>query len=177
MLGILRFTDQIALRSHVDSNRETGNIADNSSLLSRIQTQQRQGWKRLRSNKNAVKEEKLVEFGWLMHQASTGKYLQLRSNKGGGTRKRKVATSTTIADIQTIAESTFFIDNTSIHGRLDDFHRCIVRFDQTPLQSNITLSHIYNTTGVTNLRLYLQTKRIVSTHILMYIYVVIIPVF
>ena len=104
------------LREKVESQRaKKGKIAE--------ETNEAEDMRRVNGqpgNKNACKRTRTIELGWI-HKPSESESKYVRSNKGGGTRKIKIAKSATKREILEESKKLFFPHGVSKKGRVRNF--------------------------------------------------------
>ena len=71
-------------------------------------------------NRNAAKQTRLIEVGW--KNKASQRSIQVRKNKGGGTRKLEISKLTTKADIIKTAVDLFFPNGRSVKRPISDFN-------------------------------------------------------
>ena len=108
-------------------------------------------------NKNAQKNERRIELGWLNLDKTNFK--QVRYKSGGGTRHIKSPIKLTMKDLQHRAESLFFPNGKSKVGPLSDFDRSMMDFTEELIDPSVTLGELYEQKQVNILRVYLATKK------------------
>ncbi|XP_035988972.1 uncharacterized protein LOC110368217 isoform X1 [Fundulus heteroclitus] len=107
--------------------------------------------------KNAQKNVRKVELGWLNFR--DGKYSQVRTKKGGGTRKVAVSKDCRKNELVEKAVGLFFPAQRNTQGRITDFEVDITDFQEHSLDEHITVGELYEQTKLPLLRFYLTTKR------------------
>ena len=167
--GITRFGDRVAIRSYVrvpaQDNTHEMPVAGSSGLPPRLldlikdrSNDKPTKKEKLAANKNAKKSHKSFEMGWLMDNGNQVK--QVRQRSGGGTRKIKAPLTSTGVEVLGNAVNLFFPGGTSKFGNADDFHFNLCLFDETVIDDlELTISDIVGETKMTNLRLYLLSKK------------------
>lgn len=63
---------------------------------------------KLKGNKNAKKQARRLEIGWMKFSKKEKEFKQVQTAKGGGTRHVSVDRYTTVREIQEVADSLFF---------------------------------------------------------------------
>lgn len=109
------------------------------------------------SSRNARKNERKIELGWL--HLREGELVQVRTKKGGGTRKLSVQKDYKKADLVEKAVELFFPGGRNAEGSRDDFDCDITDFQQNSVDDSITVGEIYENTKLPVLRFYLTTKK------------------
>lgn len=112
--------------------------------------------KTLKGNSNAVKNGRTIKMGWKHFENSD--YIQVRSDKGGGTDDIFVPKSFTKADLLERAKSMFFQEGLSSKGREEELEFDMADFRSQPLDDNVTIGELFKKTNRKNLRYYLFTK-------------------
>jgi len=103
----------------------------------------------------AVYSERRIELGWL--HFSNGKYRQVKTANGGGTRHLRVPSDSTVTDVLSLAKDLFFPDGRCAKGVIDDFNCQLLDFSQRPMTTG-TVHELYVKTKLKLIRLYLSTK-------------------
>lgn len=109
------------------------------------------------STSNAEKSKRKVELGWL-HFREEG-FVQVRTKKGGGTRKINVQKDTKKQDLIDEAVGLFFPNGKNVMGSISDFDVDLTDFQQHSLEAGTTVGEMYDLTRLTTLRFYLTTKK------------------
>ncbi|XP_062324007.1 uncharacterized protein LOC134025139 [Osmerus eperlanus] len=107
--------------------------------------------------KNAQKNHRKIEIGW-MHFREVG-FMQVRTKKGGGTRKESVPKSCNKYNLIEKAAQLFFPGGKNAEGSLTDFDIDVVDFQQHALDDSFTVGKLYEKTKLPVLRFYLTTKK------------------
>lgn len=103
-------------------------------------------------NKSAMKEKKKVEVGWI-HEGK-----QVRSPRGGGTRKIDLPKQSTKDSILEEVKPLFFPNGNSQLGKVEDFDFTLADFSQRDIDEQ-TIDELYSAAKMSTLRLYVVTKR------------------
>ncbi|KAL3879035.1 hypothetical protein ACJMK2_031349 [Sinanodonta woodiana] len=103
-------------------------------------------------NENAFKENRKVELGWIHN----GK--QVRTAKGGGTRKIELPRNSRKEEVLDKAKTLFFPTNHALHGSIVNFIFKLTDFSNREIQ-NETIEELYESSKVSLLRLYMVTKK------------------
>lgn len=106
-----------------------------------------------RRSKNALKSMRKIEIGWMHFRE--GKFTQVRSKKGGGTKKVTVSKECRKKDLLEKAAELFFPD---VKCFFRDFVVDLTDFQGQTIDDQITVGELYELTKLTMLRLYLTTK-------------------
>ena len=159
-LGMNKYGDCVALMAFAKSAQKS-EYTSAKGLLERISRRLSVGGRtkseKLTGNKNAKKVERQFELGWLNYE--NGELKQIKSKRGGGTRKLKMSCTTSVEEIMNKGKQLFFPNGTSVqHGPLDDFDVSITSFDRSPIPQMSTIGDLYDLTKVGMLRLYICTK-------------------
>lgn len=109
------------------------------------------------SSSNAHKNERKIELGWLHFRQ--GEFVQVRTKKGGGTRKLSVQKDSKKVVLIEKAVELFFPGGRNAKGNLDDFDCDLTDFQQHSVDDTITVGEIYENTKLPLLRFYLTTKK------------------
>ena len=116
-------------------------------------------WGSLSGNKNAKKQKRRVDIGWL-HIDDENNLKQVKGKKGGGTRSVTVDVCTTISDLLDQAVALFFPAGKSSMGTVDEFSFTMRKFDQTEVDSTTSVKDLYESTAFRLLHLYLCSKTV-----------------
>ncbi|XP_031356742.1 uncharacterized protein LOC116180756 isoform X1 [Photinus pyralis] len=96
-------------------------------------------------------------MGWLHEDGN--KIVQVRSKKGGGTRKLTVEKSAMKQELIEAAQKVFFPNGFSPKGNIEDFDFDLLDFKHNEYPPDISISQILNSTKVKVLRFYLKSER------------------
>ena len=118
--------------------------------------------KSLIGNKNALKTTRRIEVGWLNYDKCTRTYKQVKVRGGGGTRHIKVEKDAKANDIIAIATDLFFPKGISKVGTTQDYSFELRDFSENLIDTNSTISEMYEKSKLRMLRLYLCTKCAIS---------------
>ncbi|XP_073683553.1 uncharacterized protein [Garra rufa] len=110
-----------------------------------------------RMSKNAQKSMRKIEMGWMHFRE--GKFTQVRTKKGGGTRKICVSKDCRKKDLLEQAVTLFFPGEKSSEGNFTDFVVDITDFKEQAIDDQITVGELYEQTKLPVLRFYLTTKK------------------
>jgi len=99
--------------------------------------------------------ERRIELGWVHY--TSGKYRQVKTANGGGTRHLRVPSDSTVTDLLSMAKDLFFPDGRCAKGVIDDFDCQLLDFSQRPMTAG-TVQELYVKTKLKLIRLYLSTK-------------------
>ncbi|XP_023656880.2 uncharacterized protein [Paramormyrops kingsleyae] len=108
--------------------------------------------------KTSSKKNRKVEIGWMNFDEEKNAFIQVRTRKGGGTRKVEVSRGSQKADLLEKAFSLFFPSGKNSVGCASDFEMDIKDFKETSLDENTTVGDLYDETQLSVLRFYLTTK-------------------
>ncbi|KAI9546034.1 hypothetical protein NQZ68_031324 [Dissostichus eleginoides] len=107
-------------------------------------------------NKHASKDTRRVEIGWLNFEK--GKYYQVRTRHGGGTRHMSVQKTMTMEELLDIGKALFFPNRKSAKGPLKDFKFDVRDFSHCPVPLENTVQQLYDQTKLRMLRIYTCSK-------------------
>ncbi|KAI9538511.1 hypothetical protein NQZ68_014272 [Dissostichus eleginoides] len=107
-------------------------------------------------NKHASKDTRRVEIGWLNFEK--GKYYQVRTRHGGGTRHMSVQKTMTMEELLDIGKALFFPNGKSAKGPLKDFKFDVRDFSHCPVPLENTVQQLYDQTKLRMLRIYTCSK-------------------
>ena len=108
------------------------------------------------ANKNAAKQLRRVELGWLNRKGPV--YKQVRAPSGGGTRNFSVEKDLTVSDLFEVAVETFFPQGKSKLGNKEDFKMEMRDFKGEYLCPSDTIEEMYARSKLKMLRFYLHTE-------------------
>ncbi|XP_030593917.1 uncharacterized protein LOC115786048 isoform X2 [Archocentrus centrarchus] len=127
-----------------------------SSTASSAGTRNSQSRPRL-GNKNAERQTRKIELGWLNYQDSV--YKQVRRPTGGGTREMIVRKDDLVSSLLEKGKKLFFPNGNSKKGKLEDFEFMLsLMGSEEPLEGNVTIGRLYEQTNHKVLRIYFCTK-------------------
>ena len=106
-------------------------------------------------NKNAVKDKRQIELGWIHKTYHRTK--QVRSKTGGGTRKIMLSKDSRKIQIMEEAKKLFFPDGESPKGPISEFECDIWDFSEREVKNDLTVAEMYDLTKMPLLRFYLAT--------------------
>ncbi|XP_051807109.1 uncharacterized protein LOC127534860 [Acanthochromis polyacanthus] len=107
--------------------------------------------------RNAQKNVRKVEIGWMHFRE--GKFLQVRTKKGGGTRKISISKNCKKSELIEKAVDLFFPGQKNAEGSITDFVVDVTDFQEHSLDEQITVGQLYEQTKLPLLRFYLTTKK------------------
>ncbi|KAI9541889.1 hypothetical protein NQZ68_026351 [Dissostichus eleginoides] len=107
-------------------------------------------------NKHASKDTRRVEIGWLNFEK--GKYYQVCTRHGGGTRHMSVEKTVTMEELLDIGKALFFPNGKSAKGPLKDFKFDVRDFSHCPVPLENTVQQLYDQTKLRMLRIYTCSK-------------------
>ena len=137
-------------------NKRSGTQQDDSVSTESEEECQDKRRKTLKGNSNAMKDGRTIKMGWKHFERL--EYIQVRSDKGGGTDDIFVPKSFTKLDLIAKAKSMFFQDGLSSKGHEDDLEFDMADFRSQPLDDTTTIGELFEKTNRRNLRYYLFTK-------------------
>lgn len=107
--------------------------------------------KLLMGNKNACKDTRRIEFGWLHNRK------QVRVRCGGGTRKVTVKKNAGYDDLIKLGKELFFPKGQSKKGPEANFTFKIYDFQECEMPRDVTVGDLYESAKLGVLRFYLAT--------------------
>ncbi|XP_051814301.1 uncharacterized protein LOC127536900 [Acanthochromis polyacanthus] len=110
-------------------------------------------------NKNAKRNVRRIEVGWMDFDEEEERFKQVRSVRGGGTRHLSIDKDKTVANIKVMAESLFFPKGLSKNNRSLSHYSSHIESSQVHVDMSNTVEELYNQSKVKILRLYLCTKK------------------
>jgi len=140
------------LREKIET-REHREATDGESSYSK-EKEMRESNRRF-GNKNAEKERRRIELGWI-HKTS-GKSIQIRSKKGGGTRKLTLNKEATKKDLLEIGKRLFFPNGESSKGNQSNFQFDVWDYQDRSMGESSTVGQMYKDTKMPILRFYLAS--------------------
>jgi len=112
-----------------------------------------------------TKKFRTVSVGWL--NTVTGRLVQVRANKGGGTRNIRVPAMATKREIVAEAQKLFFPAGVSGIGNQADFAFDLVDVQHCPVSDGVTVASLYDSTRTCgNLRFSITTTQLVMALLL-----------
>lgn len=132
------------LKSKLSQKRK----CDDSATTSKQQT-----------TKNAQKTMRKVELGWMNYDTENEIYKQVRTRRGGGTRKVDVSKESKKSDLIEQAVRLFFGNGKSPEGDINEFELDLMDYKEMSVDEDITVGKLYADTKLTLLRFYLTTKK------------------
>ncbi|XP_070551821.1 uncharacterized protein [Ptychodera flava] len=112
---------------------------------------------KLIGNKNAKKETRMIEIGWIVKE--TTRSVQVRTKQGGGTRRVSLNKRAKKSEILEIGQSLFFPHGQSRKGSLTSFDFDVWDFTENVHDDKITIGEMYDETKLPMLRFYIATTR------------------
>lgn len=109
--------------------------------------------------KNAQKNMRKIELGWMNYDPDEKIYKQVRTRKGGGTRKLQVSKDSKKSDLIQEAVQLFFVDGKNTQGDITDFEVDLKNYQELSLDEDSTVGKLYAETKLPLLRFYLTTKK------------------
>lgn len=106
-------------------------------------------------NKNAEKDRRRIELGWI-HKCGS-KSVQIRSKKGGGTRKLTLSKDATKKDLLDMGKMLFFPNGHSSKGSQNDYEFDVWDYQDRSMDENSTVGQMYKDTNMSILRFYLAS--------------------
>jgi hypothetical protein len=106
-------------------------------------------WKqgKKKTNKNAAKNSRRIELGWLCYDNGSRRFQQVRKAYGGGTRHLVVPKEITMSEMPDIAIPLFFPGGTSKKGSAESFTFEIRDFSESAVPDDDTVEDIYDRTS------------------------------
>ncbi|XP_038071285.1 uncharacterized protein LOC119740149 [Patiria miniata] len=163
------FGDRLAVINYCKSEQKHGRGPEENKLIQklRLKMMNRRGQTEARDtsqhvpklgNKNARKDTRRVDFGWLNYNSKEKSYKQVRKQHGGGTRQMTVKKDCIAHQLKTVAEGLYFKEGQSSKGPLHKFETALADFTQHEISDNETVEEKYNAAHMPVLRFYLLTK-------------------
>lgn len=100
-----------------------------------------------------------VELGWMNYDAESDIFRQVRTRKGGGTRKVDVSKESKKPDLIQQAVKLFFADGKSTEGDITEFQVDLKDYKEMSVDEDVTVGKLYADTKLPLLRFYLTTKK------------------
>ena len=114
-------------------------------------------------NRNAQKEVRRVEVGWISLNPCNQKYMQIYEPSGGGIKHVTYPVDTKLAVVMDDAKGWFFPGGRSRRGDVNDFELFMTDSTHEPIDLQETVENRYNVQKQKLLRLYLASKNTAST--------------
>ncbi|XP_033727554.1 uncharacterized protein LOC117316877 [Pecten maximus] len=110
-------------------------------------------------NRNAEKDTRKLEIGWI--HKTDGKSFQVRSKKGGGTRRLTLRKETNKQTLLEEGKKLFFPNGVSQHGREHEFDFDVWDYQDRSMDEGTTIGDMYKSTKMPVLRFYLASIKTV----------------
>lgn len=158
------YGDRLALlgfcRRNANSTRKETLFQRLTNKLKRKKDEEERGEKeRNPPSKNARKTMRKVELGWMNYDDTCGIFKQVRTKRGGGTRRIDVSKDAVKKDLIKIGMDLFFSSGSNAVGNIADFHFDLKDFKQMTVNDSVTVGQLYDDTGLTLLRFYVSTHK------------------
>ncbi|XP_048040617.1 uncharacterized protein LOC125264845 [Megalobrama amblycephala] len=153
------YGDRLAIRGYC-RRKEQDPSGRKSKLFDRLRTRlarNKGDTDNVCEKKNGQKSMRKIEMGWMHFRE--GKFTQVRTKKGGGTRKISVSKDCRKKDLLEKATELFFPDEKSSMGSFTDFVVDVTDFQEQTIDEQITVGELYELTKLPVLRFYLTTKK------------------
>lgn len=108
--------------------------------------------------KNATKTMRKIEIGWMHYDDDTKDFKQVRTKRGGGTRKLEISKDAQKKDLMQEATGLFFPNGINKQGSLEYFELNLTNYQGVALDEVITVGQLYRETKLPLLRFYLTTQ-------------------
>ncbi|XP_053348743.1 uncharacterized protein LOC128519158 isoform X1 [Clarias gariepinus] len=112
---------------------------------------------KLCGNRNGQKTERCYQMG--VFEEVRGSFVQIKVQRGGGTRQLKALKSTTMRELLEYGKKLFFPNGKNKLGHINEFELKLRDFTEKELDPQTTLGEQYEMRKVRMLRLYLSCKR------------------
>lgn len=109
-------------------------------------------------NKNATKMMRKIEVGWMHYDDGTQAFKQVRTKRGGGTRKLEMSKGAQKKELIKEATGLFFPSGRNNQGSLTDFKLNLTNYQGVVLDEVTTVGQLYQETELPLLRFYLTTQ-------------------
>ncbi|KAF5904415.1 uncharacterized protein DAT39_005874, partial [Clarias magur] len=116
---------------------------------------------KLSGNRNGQKTERCYQMG--VFEEVRGSFVQIKVQRGGGTRQLKALKSTTMRELLECGKKLFFPNGKNKLGHINEFELKLRDFTEKELDPQTTLGEQYEMRKVRMLRLYLSCKRTETT--------------
>ncbi|KAA0710797.1 hypothetical protein E1301_Tti023617 [Triplophysa tibetana] len=100
-----------------------------------------------------------IEMGWMNYDEGEETFKQVRTRKGGGTRKVHVSKDSQKSDLIQEAIQLFFGDGKNTLGEITDFEVDLKNYKDLSVDEHTTVGKLYAETKLPILRFYLTTKK------------------
>lgn len=163
-LGLTLRGDMINLKSFCMPE-----AADSSTKRLRLaQSVKQAGKDRTQSNPSKKMELKMVYLGWFHYDDSKRKYTNVRSNKGGGSRKERFSINADGESILKVLKEMFFPQGKSSFGNLADMRVHLAGSKQEEISTDgFQLQKYISENHFTKTYLYLMSRRKSNTSIML----------
>ena len=168
-----KYGDRIAVKEYLATMSTSSNDHPNKKknlLLSRLRQKlnvtskldecnkksSRKANKKITGNSNALRNTRKIEIGWINFNGIT--FSQVKSKRGGGTRKVDMLKTSTSGDILQKAKELFFPNGISTLGNEDEFAFTLTDYAERQIENADNLAEMYNQSCMTVLRFYMSTK-------------------
>ncbi|KAL2079591.1 hypothetical protein ACEWY4_025335 [Coilia grayii] len=157
------YGDRLALmgfcRRNANSTRKETLFQRLRDKLRRKNDQEEKGESERNPPKKTRKTMRKVELGWMNYDERDGIFKQVRTKRGGGTRKIDVCKDVVKEDLIRIARGLFFPCGRNAEGGIEEFEFDLMDFKQAVVSDDTTVGELYDDTGLTLLRFYLSSQR------------------
>uniref|UniRef100_A0A096MIJ3 HECT domain-containing protein n=1 Tax=Poecilia formosa TaxID=48698 RepID=A0A096MIJ3_POEFO len=144
------YGDRIALLGYCKSKRRTAH-EDGCGMDKEEQSE-------TTVKKNALKSKRKIEIGWLLYDEQQA-FKQVRTRRGGGTRKVDVSKDAKKCEIIQMALGVFFPNGRNREGSITDFEIDLKHYQEVPIDDKISVGQMFHVTKLTILRFYLTTHK------------------
>lgn len=109
--------------------------------------------------KNALRTMRKIEIGWMHYDDEIQGFKQVRTKRGGGTRKMNISKDAQKIHLIHEATALFFPDGRNSVGPLTDFDLDLRNYQEMTVDDTVTVGQLYHDTKLSLLRFYLTTKK------------------
>ncbi|XP_073667815.1 uncharacterized protein [Paramisgurnus dabryanus] len=109
------------------------------------------------TRKRNVPPTRKVEIGWMLHNGEG--FVQMRTKKGGGTRKLTVPRDWKKRELTEEAIRLFFPNGKNSHGSISEFEVDLMNYQEMSLDDNSTVGEMYDASKLTMMMFYLTTTK------------------
>ena len=160
-MGIVHYGDRIAIMALAKEQYQ-----NNSSFVSKIKSKMTfskpkkttsDAWKSLVGNKNAAKQTRRINVGWLHTENGTPK--QVKTQRGGGIRTLTVDIDLEVKDLLEQSVPLFFQHGSSkFLGPRENFQFSMRTYDHSFVEPSKTIGELYKESAFKLLTLYVCTE-------------------
>lgn len=107
---------------------------------------------------NKKRDKRLITIGWLHWHIKHSRYMQVRSQSGGGNRKQSINKSSKSSEVLIMAKLLFFPNGMSPKGPITNFEIELVDFKMHSFNQDLTIEEMFQYACLPVLRFYIATR-------------------